>query len=83
MDVRESLGKKIKKRIKDRNSNSAVPVYKEIDVTVSAVEFEGEIWTYAKAWFDLDNGLLFSADKSRLLREGEDYYFKNNQLYFT
>ena len=80
MDVRESLGKKVKKKTKSW-SNGA-PTFTEIDVTVSAVDYEGEIWTYSKAWFDLDNKLLFTPDKSRLLIEGEDYYYKNNFLYF-
>lgn len=73
MDTRNSLGRVIKKRLRNRE---------EIEVLVSAVEYKNEVWTYSKAWMDLDNGLLFTPDKSRLLVEGEDYYYKNNQIWF-
>lgn len=72
MDIRESLGKVVKKKIKGE----------DVNVLMSAVIHNNEMWTYAKAWFDLDNGLLFTPDKSRLLIEGQDYYYKNNQLLF-
>lgn len=73
-DLRDSLGRVTKKKVRGRNE--------EISVLVSAVEYSNEVWTYSKAWMDLENGLLFTPDKSRLLIEGEDYYYKNNLLWF-
>lgn len=71
-DIRDSLGKIIRKRVKGE----------EIEVLMSAVKHNEEIWTYSKAWLDFETGLLYSPDRSKLLIEGEDYYYQNNQLLF-
>lgn len=73
-DIRDSLGQIIKKRVKGKDE--------EINVLVSAVRYKNEVWTWSKAWFDLDTGLLYTPDRSRLLIENQDYYYKDNQLWF-